>query len=337
MDNGKISKSYALGNPTLSDEKKQHYHEHIEKVIIKQPSLTMTQQSKHRSLGDRLVIPMKKVSAKETLTGLIVIYTHHRHGFIEEEVAMLEDLMITVSNAIEYQKMDQLMFYHARQAALGELIGNMAHQWRQPINELGLILQDLREAYHYHELNEGYMRQSTEAGMELLHQMSATIDDLRRFFTGSQRKEVFSLSEVVNQSLALVRPHLNKLLIKVELYEEDEISIFGYSREYAQVVINLLNNSRDALLRQQPKHPKISIRLKKEPHAAIMNIEDNGGGIPEDLMERVFEQYYTTKKDYQGAGLGLYISRMIIENGMGGKIVARNIPEGASFRVEVPL
>ncbi|SMP37867.1 PAS domain S-box protein [Anoxynatronum buryatiense] len=337
MGNGEISKSYSLGQPAISVDKKKQYHENIQSIIMTQPHLTTQLHSRHRNLGYCLVIPMKQMVKKEKLMGQLVIYSHYDHGFMEEEVAMMEDLMMTVSNAIEYQKMDQLMFYHARQAALGELIGNMAHQWRQPINELGLILQDLREAYHYEELNEAYVCQSTESGMELLHQMSATIDDLRRFFTGSQRKESFLLSEVIRQSLALVQPHLNKLSIKVELQELDEIRLFGYSREYAQVVINLLNNSRDALLRQQPSHPQISIFIKKEGSLAIMTIEDNGGGIPENLMDRVFEQYYTTKKDYQGAGLGLYISRMIIENGMGGKISAKNISEGASFRVEVPL
>lgn len=336
VDDASIGKEYYLGKNGISDERKNSYREDLHRVIKETDQLDNVQKQRDRVLGHSLLIPMVHQLKSSGQLGWLMIYSNHESGFMEEEVTMLQDLTATISAAIEYQRMDQLMFYHARQAAMGELIGHMAHQWRQPINELGLILQDLRDAYLCQELDEAYLKSSTKEGMELLLNMSTTIDDFRLFFSGGHKKEAFRLAEVIQQSVSLIGPHFKKYAIDIEVVEEDPVVIQGYAREFAQVVLNLLNNSRDALLRRKPKEPRILIHVKQEGNIALMTLEDNGGGIPESAKGHIFDQYFSTKSDHQGAGLGLYISKMIIEHSMAGKITSLNTDDGVRFRVEVP-
>ncbi len=337
LDQEQVFKEYAMGKETIEPTKKHKYMKDIRKRLDKKAKAKGIMRGKNRLLGHWVMIPLLYHMQPHSAFGYLSIYTHHEEGFIDEEITMLRDLTSTVSSAIEYQKVDQLMFYQARQAAMGELIGHMAHQWRQPINELGLILQDLRDAFLCKELDETYIVTSTKDGMELLQQMSGTIDDFRRFFVGGHQKGSFQIAEVVQQSVDLVESHFNKLGIYINIVEEDPVSIDGYAREFAQVVLNLLNNARDAFVRRKIAKPYITIRITAKEETAVIMVEDNAGGIADQSMEHIFDQYYSTKDNHQGAGLGLYISKMIIENAMQGKLSAINTMEGVNFILEVPM
>lgn len=337
LDDKNIGKEFAIGKDTMDPVKKQKYMQDIHKKMESKGKSKELMRGKNRLLGHWVMIPLLYQLQPRDAFGYVMIYTHQDDGFIDEEITMLQDLSSTVSSAIEYQKVDQLMFYQARQAAMGELIGHLAHQWRQPINELGLILQDLRDAYLCNELDESYIVNSTKDGMELLQRMSGTIDDFRRFFMGGHKKGIFRLAEVVQQSIDLVAPHFEKMSVNITVVEDKPITMVGYSREFAQVVLNLLNNARDAFIRHKQENPQIMIHITERNNIAVMMVEDNGGGIPSHAIDHIFEQYYTTKNNHQGAGLGLYISKMIIENGMKGKLTADNTARGVKFTVEVPI
>ena len=337
IDQKTIGKEFAIGKDTVDPVKKEKYLQDIHKRLVNKGNPKALIRGKNRLLGHWVMIPLLYQLQPRDPFGFLMIYTHQDEGFIDEEITILQDLTSTVSSAIEYQKVDQLMFYQARQTAMGELIGHMAHQWRQPINELGLILQDLRDAFLCHELDEAYIANSTKDGMELLQRMSGTIDDFRKFFMGGHKEGVFRLAEMVQQSIDLVAPHFEKVGINITVIEDKPVTTVGYSREFAQVVLNLLNNARDAFIRHKKENPQITIRITAKRNRAMMTVEDNGGGIPTHEMEHIFDQYYTTKDNHQGAGLGLYISKMIIENIMKGKLTADNTNQGVKFTVEVPI
>lgn len=336
LDKDKVYKEFTIGKESIEPMKKQKYMQDIHKKLDKKVKAKELMRGKNRLLGHWVMIPLLYQIKPRSAFGYLMIYTHQDDGFVDEEITMLQDLTSTVSSALEYQKVDQLMFYQARQAAMGELIGHLAHQWRQPINELGLILQDLRDAFLCNELDEKYIVTSTKEGMDLLQQMSGTIDDFRRFFVGGNKKGTFRIAEIVQQSVDLVEPHFEKLGIRISVVEDHPVSIVGYPGEFAQVVLNLLNNARDAFLRRKRKNPKITIHITARLKEARLTVEDNAGGIPEHTMEHIFDQYYSTKDSHQGAGLGLYISKMIIENGMQGKLSAKNTAGGVKFILEVP-
>jgi len=336
LDQEKVYKEFTIGEESIGPMKKQKYMQDIHKKLDKKVKAKEIMRGKNRLLGHWVMIPLLYQIQPRSAFGYLMIYTHQDDGFVDEEITMLQDLTSTVSSSLEYQKVDQLMFYQARQAAMGEMIGHLAHQWRQPINELGLILQDLRDAFLCNELDEKYIVSSTKEGMDLLQQMSGTIDDFRRFFVGGNKKGTFRISDIVQQSVDLIEPHFEKLGIRISVVEDHPVSIVGYPGEFAQVVLNLLNNARDAFMRRKRKEPKITIHITEKTKEVRITVEDNAGGIPEQTMEHIFDQYYSTKDSHQGAGLGLYISKMIIENGMQGKLSAKNTAYGVKFVLEVP-
>lgn len=337
IENDRIKKEYALGEKNLTSAQKKKYMEIIHVKMENPLSVKEISRDTHRILGHSITIPVFTQSKPAKMLGHLVLFSNQDKGFLEEEISILRELVFTISSAIEYQKLDQLMFYHARQTAMGELIELMAHQWRQPINELGLILQDLRDAHACHELDNQYLIKNTKDGMELLQRMSSTIDEFRHFFISGPQKKSFKIAEVIHQTISLMGPFFSKLAIDIEILEEESVIITGHSHEFAQVVFNLLNNSRDALLRHKPLHPKIRISITQSAGCAEITIEDNGGGVPESALDQIFDQYYSTKNDQQGAGLGLYISKMIIENSMSGRLIVKNTIQGVRFIVEVPV
>ena len=233
----------------------------------------------------------------------------------------------------------QMIFSQAKMAAMGEMIGNIAHQWRQPLNALGLIIQDMEEAYNYGELDGHYMQNTIHKSMQQIQFMSKTIDDFRNFFQPGKLKERFDLSEAVYATTdilsAMLKSHHIDLIY--EIPKGKNCTIEGYRSEFQQVILNLLGNAKDAICaagKSGNRHEKwIRLSLQTEGDMLILGIEDSGGGIPEDIMERIFEPYFTTKEENKGTGIGLYMSKMIIEENMQGELRVENTVHGALFRI----
>jgi signal transduction histidine kinase len=229
---------------------------------------------------------------------------------------------------------DQMMFLQSRQAAMGEMIGNIAHQWRQPLNSLGLIIQRLKDLQPS-EREE--IESSVYRAMEIIKHMSHTIDDFRRFFSPSREKEVFSLSETVRECLNLIDAAFRSNFIRVNLNIREDIWISGFPNEYKQVIMNILNNAKDVLKEKEGMERVIEIEIFKDRNNSVVTIRDNGGGIPEEIIDKIFEPYFTTKEPGKGSGLGLYMSKVIIESHMGGSLSVRNVDGGALFTIAAPL
>jgi len=235
----------------------------------------------------------------------------------------------------ELQERDRLLLIQSRHAAMGEMIGNIAHQWRQPLNFLGMQLQQLRLFYDLGHFNGELLHHNVAGSMQLIQHMSRTIDDFRNYFKPDKEKEEFSIRESINKTLSLLEGSLKNPPIDIEVIVKDDPVINGYQNEFSQVIFNIIINARDIFIEREISSPKIIITVFSAEGRTVVTVADNAGGIPEDIISMVFDPYFTTKGPQQGTGVGLFMSKSIIEKNMGGQLCVRNIDDGAEFRIEV--
>ena len=236
----------------------------------------------------------------------------------------------------ELSDKERMLLQQSRLAALGEMISNIAHQWRQPLNELGLIVQELPMMYDQGNFSREYLKESVAKFMKVLRHTSKTIDDFRNFFKPDKETAPFNVKEVVEKTLSLIQESFKHLQIKITVEAGGEPVIFGHPNEFSQVILNILFNARDAFLDRKLESREVEIRVFKEGGVAVVTIADNAGGIPESIMDRIFDPYFTTRGPDQGTGIGLYMSKIIIEKNIPGRLSARNKGPGAEFRIEAP-
>jgi C4-dicarboxylate-specific signal transduction histidine kinase len=222
-----------------------------------------------------------------------------------------------------------------RLSVMGEMINNIAHQWNQPLNALGLIVQQLPFFYQTETLTREVLDQSTRQAMDLIKHMSQTIKDFRDLFKVDKQSVAFNVNDVVIRTLSLVEKTFTDQGIGFDLSLTDIPTATGFPNEYAQVLLNILMNARDALVGNKVADPLISIHSVARGKSSVVTIMDNGGGIAEETLSRIFDPYFTTKGPEKGSGIGLFMSRTIIEKSMGGKLTVRNIGRGAEFRIEI--
>jgi signal transduction histidine kinase len=228
---------------------------------------------------------------------------------------------------------DELLAHQSRLAAMGEMMGNIAHQWRQPLASLSMILQSYKHAFRANRLDEEFIDKQTIQAKELADHMSQTIDDFRNFFKPNKNKEKFDPIKSITKVLAILEATLKNKDIKIQLnYAENIPHIYGFENEFSQAIINILNNAKDELIKKD-SNKLITIDLKTIENDIIISILDNAGGIPEEILPKIFEPYFTTKHQASGTGIGLYMTKQIIESHMDGKIIAYNNPNGATFEI----
>ncbi|WP_457606631.1 transporter substrate-binding domain-containing protein [Nitratifractor sp.] len=249
-------------------------------------------------------------------------YLHRRNRALEEEIRQ---------KVQENLAQQQMLQEQSKLAALGEMIGLIAHQWRQPLNVLSLTIQQLKYDYSEGKVDQNYIDKVVNKSKETIVFMSQTIENFRNFFRLDRTHEDFSVVEAIRSILSMQELYLQKYGIDVRLEGEDFL-LHGSRSEFQQVILSLLSNARDALIKYRAEKRRIRIRL--EDRSVIF--EDNGGGIPSEIVERIFEPYFTTKGSSQGTGIGLYMSRMIVEKSFGGAIRVENTEEGARFIIQFP-
>ncbi|MBF0318561.1 MAG: hypothetical protein HQL01_01980 [Nitrospirae bacterium] len=262
-----------------------------------------------------------------------------------------EKLMELVQKEVsEHSKKEQLLIQQSRMAAMGEMIGVIAHQWRQPLNAISLIVQDLDDAFIHGEMNREYLKTTIQSTMQYVGFMSQTIDDFKNFLKPSKVKLKFDVKEAVLEIVSMFDGIFKKdsVVMSMENSEGTYLTT-GYPNEFKQVILNIINNSRDAIVsrrkaglleRSSPGGIKIGLGKMEDAESAegvkiIITIVDNGGGIPEDIINRIFDPYFTTKPEDKGTGIGLYMSKTIIENNMGGRLTVQNTDDGAEFTIAI--
>jgi len=261
-------------------------------------------------------------------------------NLVQQRTKELEDLNkkldIKIQKAIEENSQkEQMLIQQSRLAAMGEMIGNIAHQWRQPLNALGLIVQNINFSYQMGDLDKEYLERASKKSQKLTQQMSKTIDDFRNFFRPDKIKESFLISERIESVAELISASYKNHNIILHKELDDSLQSYGYPNEFSQVLLNIFTNAKDAFLEKKIKNPQVWIRSFDEGEKIVVEIEDNAGGIDEAIMDKIFDPYFSTKDKNVGTGIGLYMSKMIIENSMGGFISAYNANEGAVFRIEI--
>ncbi len=235
----------------------------------------------------------------------------------------------------ELRQKDQVMISQSRQAAMGEMIGNIAHQWRQPLNALAMVFGNISSAHQCNELTAEYLEKTVENGNRLIQKMSTTINDFRNFFHPDKEMKAFPVREQLRHAIALVEVGFTSQNITIRLDAPEELMLTGFPNEYSQVLLILLSNARDAINESGVAAGIITVRLFKRDGQGCTAVSDNGGGIPADVMDKIFEPYFSTKQ--MGTGIGLYMSKMIIERSMNGTIEAHNSGGGAEFIIVTPL
>ena len=228
---------------------------------------------------------------------------------------------------------DHILIQQSRLAAMGEMIASIGHQWRQPLNSLSLLIQDVREALDFGEINDQYIDCFTKESMIQIKHMSRTINDFRKFYRPNKEKSSFSISESIEDALAIFSSSLKKHDIHVEFEYRGQQMAYGYPNEYSQVVLNILTNARDAFVVNNIKNRKVYIKIAETKEFLLAEFTDTAGGIEPALLEKVFDPYFTTRA--QGTGLGLYMTKMILEN-MNGGIKVENTGDGSLFSLSVP-
>ncbi|MBR2157081.1 MAG: PAS domain-containing sensor histidine kinase [Campylobacter sp.] len=230
------------------------------------------------------------------------------------------------------EQSSRIMFRQSRLASMGEMMANIAHQWRQPLSELSIDLFKMKQNLE----DKDEFLDTYEHAKQVIKNMSNTIDDFRNFFNANKPVENFLVSSCVDDAMVMLKGTLDRNDIKIDVKSQKNVCVYGYQSELTQVFMNILVNAKDAFKNSEIKNKKIQISIKSNDKFAIIDIKDNAGAIKDDIMERIFEPYFTTKHKSSGTGLGLYMSKMIVEH-MKGEIIAENLKNWVNFKIILPL
>ena len=264
-------------------------------------------------------------------------HVSHFYGYINDITKIKvsqEELKLKVELELNKNRQkDRILIQQSKLASMGEMLGNIAHQWRQPLNNVSLILQFLRDNYRNEKISVEKLDKFIKKANTHIEYMSETIDDFRNFYKPSKVKNKFSLKECIDSLIYMVKNQYESENIKIHI-EYEEIEITNYENELKQSILNILNNAKDALLSKKEDNifdAIININAKIVDDKVKIEISNNGNNIKNDIIDKIFEPYFTTKFETQGTGIGLYMTKAIIETNMKGKIEVENINDGVKF------
>lgn len=257
----------------------------------------------------------------------------------------MEKLQVLVDRAVkENQRQEGIILYQSRLAAMGEMIGHIAHQWRQPLNQLNLMITNVADAHRYGELKEEGMEDFKKRSRTLIHKMSETIDDFRYFFKPQGEKELFDVRRLIHSTVELLKDPVTLGDVSLEVQErvleegtrQQEFQVRGYGNYFSQGIFNVLHNALDAVEGEDKEYRRILIEILDDGDKVRIRIRDWGTGVSQEHLPRIFERYFTTKEKAHGTGLGMYITKTIVEDHLGGTIQAENLQRGFQVIMEIP-
>ena len=335
---------YYICNDFINDERTAPWHEKgLERGFLSSAAIALT--LKNKVIGALTIyagetnyfcsrmIELLKQMATDISFALDNLDHEERHR--KAEIALHEETLERLRAVEASREKDLQLVQQNRQAAMGEMIGNIAHQWRQPLNTLGLVIQEMPVIFECGRFSRDYLDERVAKTMAIIMHMSQTIDDFRNFFKPDKEKTTFKVSKEISKTLMLIESGFQEQQIRIEVNTSGDPVVYGHPNEYSQVLLNILLNARDAFAKLKTDCPRVRIDLFTEDGKTVVTIADNAGGIPDDVMGRIFDPYFTTKGPDKGTGVGLYMSKIIIEKNMNGRISARNLGNGAEFRIEI--
>ncbi len=240
--------------------------------------------------------------------------------------------ILYVLNLTELKQNESLLIEQSRMAAMGEMISMIAHQWKQPLASIAAAISNLKFRLEIDKVDKESLQNKLVDMDKYIIYMSETIDDFRNFFKKDKEKMYVSLDYVVDVSLEM----LNKPLSNVKITNTKNTKLNKlhiYKNELLQVILNILNNSNDAFNENEIKNPSINISYKENHNAQIIIIKDNAGGIPKDIIDKIFDPYFTTKEKRNGTGLGLYMCKTIIEKHFKGELKVKSDKQNTTFKI----
>src|SRR5574344_1580704 len=271
---------------------------------------------------------------------------------VEDKTKELKELNANLELKISQEvsknrKKDIIMFQQARFASLGEMLNNIAHQWRQPLGSISMIIQSFQTKMRLNKLSLDFVEQKVADALLLAQNMSNTLDDFKNFFSPNKSKNSFFIKDCIENSIELSKYFLNKEGIRVDLVIKKDSKVYSFENELSHVFLNIISNSKDALVSNISKESRvIRVVINSKNDFVFINISDNGVGIPIEIIPKIFEPYYTTKYKSAGTGIGLYMSKQIIERHIKGQISCKNIKykikdnqefNCTSFTIKIPI
>ena len=248
-----------------------------------------------------------------------------------------KNLDIKIKDEIEKRiQQESILVQQSRLAATGEMIGNIAHQWRQPLSLITTCATGIKLEKEFGISTEENELEKLNTIVQSSNYLSKTIDDFRNFFKPNKEKISFSIEEMLEQSITLVAASFNFHYITINKELKEIEKVYGFPNEFSQAILNVLANAKDALIEKNIENPFVSIKICENKKFGILEIEDNAGGISPDILTKIFDPYFTTKHKNQGTGIGLYMSKMIIEKNMNGNLSVENTSNGAKFIFKIP-
>ena len=270
----------------------------------------------------------------------IELFLNDYHKKIKQKTDELEDFNKTLEKRVEEQvvkarEQEQMLIQKSKFIALGEMISNIAHQWRQPLSELSALIMTIKIKHTLKKLDDETMQEKALQVEKILEYMSKTIDDFRDFFMPKKDKKEFCIKDAVEAVMNIIGSSAKSRDIEIFINIKDTEKIYGYKNEFEQAILNIITNAKQILKQSTITNPFIKIDLSVEGEFLCLSIQDNGGGIKIEPLEKIFEPYVTTKEDSGGTGIGLYMSKLIIEKSMGGILSVSNTKVGAKFEIRL--
>jgi len=287
-------------------------------------------------------VPIRHANGSMSKHSMIIDITDRK--MFEEELQRQKQLLEELNRTLEVRvreevaknrEKDIILIQQNRLAALGEMFDHIAHQWKQPLNSIAVIIQALGSISTHEQVTTKDILETVDSIMDMVGHMAQTVEVFRNFYKPDKEKSVFLIKDSIDKALTFVTPVFRRYGIGVNLGADPELSAFGYPKEYAQVLLNILANAKDALREREVEKPRIDITAFADGDNMVVTIADNAGGIPDESIGRIFDLYFTTKESSGGTGIGLYMSKNIIEKNMGGKLTVSNTDNGAQFKIEL--
>ncbi|MFW6307131.1 MAG: PAS domain S-box protein, partial [Campylobacterales bacterium] len=304
-------------------EKQDIVAKSIQNISIKEEEDMLLKFQKELLAGKRDTYTLEKGYIKQD--GSIIranVYVSRLKGKGNLLLGMIEDITQKKELDKKQRVQEEMLIQQSKMAMMGEMMGAIAHQWRQPLNSLSMLIQNLEDAYEFGSFDEDMLRDSVAKSMFQIEYMSRTIDDFRNFYRPDKHKKKFDILSSINHVIQLIHAQLahHNIEIVVDSLEGFEFYAHGVESEFRQVILNILSNAKDSIIASKDEGSlgRIRVNLLKDGEKNVVEICDSGSGVPEEIASRIFEPYFTTKLDSKGTGVGLYMSKIIIENNMDG-------------------
>ena len=328
----------------LNEKKYLHFADIAFNKVRKNQALCLNYELRHKS-GKTLWIRISgdSIAVNEEVLWIVVDITEQvmMERKLKENRQNIKRLNKTLHEEVESQlalirRQDEQLQYQSRLAQMGEMLNMIAHQWRQPLSAISATASFLQTSLMLGEFNYDSFGEEVKKIEEYAKHLSQTIDDFRNFFKFAKSKELTTLEELADMAINIVKAILQTHKIKISTNFNCHERLLTYKNEISQVILNIIKNSQDAFLERRIDFAEIEISTYTDESSLCLSIKDNAGGIKTDIIDKIFDLYFSTKTSKNGTGIGLYMSKIIVEDHCKGTLEVKNLKDGAIFIIKLP-